>query len=236
MSAWGSRSFENDSACDWLAELAGIRALRATLTRVVKAKAASDVDDASAAIAAAEVIAAARGHALKGAPDEVATWVARHGDKVTAADARLAVRAIARVQAGSELQELWAGHGKANPWTREVGKLLARLAAKPVARRTVARTKPAGPRRVVLPKMHLEPSPDGALRASVTSMKGISIVVIEAGDRGGCVCTARCAFEAMTIRWLDDATLEVTCAAKLLERCDSWRSGDRAIAIRYVAR
>lgn len=56
MGAWGPRSFGNDCAHDWLAELDGIRSLRAPLARVIKrtTTACIAVDDASAVIAAAE--------------------------------------------------------------------------------------------------------------------------------------------------------------------------------------
>lgn len=238
MGAWGPRSFDNDSAQDWLAELDGIRSLRRTLERVIKAKpkAYIDVDDASAVIAAGEVIAAARGHGPKGAPDELAEWLDGHGAKITAADAKLAAKAIARVQKGSELQQLWADHGKANPWTREVAKLLRRLAAKPKQRATVSKARKK-PRAIEVPQMRIEMSPDGALRGSVTSMKGMCVVVIEGDGGGGSVCAAMCHFEAMTIRWIDDATLEVThpAKAKLVgARDQQWFFMGRTVAVRYV--
>jgi hypothetical protein len=252
MGAWGPRSFDNDSAHDWLAELDGIRSLRATLERVIKRKATADidVDDASAVIAAAEVIAAARGHAPKDTPEQLTEWVAHHGDKVTAADAKQAASAIARVQKGSELQELWADHGRKNPWTREVAKLLKRLAAKPIKRakprgakaaRGSNSAKAASKRKklqgIEVPEMRIAMSPDGTLRGSVTSMMGMCTVVIEAEMGGGSVCAAMCDFDAMTIHWIDDATLEVTYPAKagpLRNRDDSWYFMGRTVAIRYV--
>jgi hypothetical protein len=242
MGAWGPRSFDNDSAHDWLADLAGIRSLRGTLDRIIKARPSAyiDVDDASAVIAAGEVIAAARGHAPKDAPEELTEWVARYGDKLTVADAKRAASAIARVQKASELQELWADHGKKNPWTREVAKLLDRLAAKPIKRAKPAKvTSKRKKRGIEVPEMRIEMSPDATLRGSVTSMRGMCIVVIEADSGGGSVCAAMCAFEAMTIRWIDDATLEVTYPAKAKlvgERDDRWFYMGRTVAIRYVTK
>ena len=63
MGAWGHGSFQNDSAMDWLDELPGSdRAMvREALERVVGASGYVEVDDGSAALAAAELIAAAHG-------------------------------------------------------------------------------------------------------------------------------------------------------------------------------
>jgi hypothetical protein len=68
-------------------------------------------------------------------------------------------------------------------------------------------------------------------------MKGMCIVVIEAKGGGGSVCAAMCDFDAMTIRWIDNATLEVTypANAKLVgERDDRWYLSGRTVGIRYV--
>jgi hypothetical protein len=132
MGAWGPCSFENDGALDWVAELGpgGLEAIRGALKAVVQAGAHTyiDVDDANFAIAAAEVIAAARGPRPEGLPDDVVGWLEENGGRITTRDVALALKAVARVRASSELQELWAGHGPDNEWDRQVANLLARLA------------------------------------------------------------------------------------------------------------
>ncbi len=148
-------------------------------------------------------------------------------------------------------EELWADAGKKNPWTREVTKLLVRLAAKPIKRAESTRvgkeargsrsanaaSKRKKLRGIEVPEMRIEMSPDGTLRGSVTSMKGICTVVIESDMDGGGVCAAMCDFDAMTIRWIDDATLEVTYPTKATlvgKRDDSWYSTGHTVAVRYV--
>jgi len=89
----------------------------------------SDVDDACFAVAAAEVVAAARGHGPEGLPDEIVDWLDDSASSVTVPDAVLARKAVARVRENSELQELWGENGSENDWDREMASLLARLAA-----------------------------------------------------------------------------------------------------------
>ncbi|HEY4178242.1 MAG TPA: DUF4259 domain-containing protein [Kofleriaceae bacterium] len=240
MGAWGPRSFENDNALDWLGELAGIRSVRTTLTRALKAKGYLDVDDACAAIAAAEVVAAARGHAEKGAPPEIVEWVGLSGDRITPADATLATKAIARVQKDSELQQLWADGGKKNPWTGEVTKLLKRLAAKPIKRAKTSARKPAPAKRTTpddVPTMVVVNNPDKKLQAAITSVQGMCLVYIDAGSGGGSVFFGKCDFAAMSVRWINKNTLEVTYPAKATLDEDpevSWFYRGRTVAIRYV--
>jgi hypothetical protein len=249
MGAWGHRSFDNDSALDWLGELSGIAKLRRAFTTVTQAepKQYIDVDDASAAIAAAELIAAARGHTMKGLPDTAADWLADHANKVTTRDAQLARAAIVRVQKSSELQELWAENGVKNPWQREIAKLLERLTKKPVvaraARTTVnAKAKPAAkkPRRQRAAPIEIEyryvKSPDGTLTASNSEYSGMCTVMIEASGGGGSVFAAMCGLDAIGMRWINGATLEVTypATAKLVgKRDDSWFFMGTTVAVRY---
>jgi hypothetical protein len=49
-------------------------------------------------IAAAEIVAAARGHAMRVVLDEIVAWLNEHGGKLTHADAKLAKQAVAPVQ------------------------------------------------------------------------------------------------------------------------------------------
>ena len=128
MGAWGHGSFENDGACDWLAELEadGIEAIREALQP--RAHEYIEVDDASNAIAAAEIVAAARGHGADDLPEEVTAWIEANASSITDQDVALARKAVARVREGSELQELWAENGPDNEWERGTASLLERLA------------------------------------------------------------------------------------------------------------
>ena len=82
MGAWGTGSFENDAALDWLPELEeadGPDVLDRTLRRVTEAgDDYLEVDEGAAAIAAAEVVAALLGAPAPDLPDEVRAWVEVH--------------------------------------------------------------------------------------------------------------------------------------------------------------
>ncbi|MFZ5889604.1 MAG: DUF4259 domain-containing protein [Myxococcota bacterium] len=132
MGSWSEKAFDNDSALDWIAELeaGGIAALRATLSRAADATQGAylDVDDGAAAIAAAEVVAAALEHDSEELPRSVAAWLDSNERLLNTEDQLLARRAVQRVlAAASELSELWNEHGAENPWRTQVLALLTRL-------------------------------------------------------------------------------------------------------------
>lgn len=237
MGAWGHRSFENDGALDWIAELSGGKAgaLTRTLERIVNRRQVADVDDASAAIAAAEVVAAARGHACKGLPDQVELWLDANATKVTQRHGVLARTAVLRVQSASELQQLWAEGGTAkNPWTRELDKLLARLNKKPIARKPRKKRRIA-PIEVSEVEYRSADSSDGTLRAVVSEWQGQCTVSIEAAGGGGSCFAAVCALDDIKLRWIGSAALEIKVPArrKVLQRDTSWFFYGRTVAVRY---
>jgi Domain of unknown function (DUF4259) len=129
MGAWAHGSFANDDALDWVAMLSrsGSDAISQALSAVPQAD-----DDyleapaASAAIAAAEVVAAQAGSPAAKLPDEVSAWVASQ-PRPTPELIALARRAVRRVLRLSELCDLWAESKKSEAWQGEVSGLLARL-------------------------------------------------------------------------------------------------------------
>ncbi|HSO30946.1 MAG TPA: DUF4259 domain-containing protein [Labilithrix sp.] len=132
MGAWGEKAFENDSALDWLADLEaeGVDALRDLLASVADTDDEEylDVDDGAAAIAAAEIVAAARGRGRDRLTKEVIGWLDDNASDLVAEDLVLACRAVERVVAGSsELRELWEEGGSDSPWHADVRTLLTRL-------------------------------------------------------------------------------------------------------------
>lgn len=145
MGAWGSKAFDNDAALDWLAELEaqGTASLRDVLARVAKLEAPVylDVDDASAAVAAAEVVAAMSGAPRDQLPERVVAWLAGQAHEVESNLVTLARRALRRVLDGnSELRDLWTQTGPEDPWQAEIKALLGRLGANAAAKK---RTKSA---------------------------------------------------------------------------------------------
>ncbi len=133
MGAWGDKAFENDSACDWFGELEseGVSALRAMLTLVAEFDADDylDVDEGSAAIAAAEIVAAALGKGRDRLSDDALAWLDANPAAITPADRALAQRAVARVDGDeSELRALWDENGADTAWHLGIRELQARLA------------------------------------------------------------------------------------------------------------
>lgn len=103
MGAWGEKAFENDAALDWLAELEAqgapwLRAALSTVERTVQDQ-YLDVDDAAAAIAAAEIVCAALGHGRDRVPARVSKWIDANASAITDEDAACARRAVERVLA-----------------------------------------------------------------------------------------------------------------------------------------
>lgn len=131
MGAWGTGSFENDDASDWVYELESSTddsVIRTALTAVASAADGADVErgEAECAIAAAEVVAAAAGSPGPKLPGEVERWLAEHGASVTADLRDSAVRAVTRARERSELRELWDDAGD-EEWLALTADLLRRL-------------------------------------------------------------------------------------------------------------
>lgn len=132
MGAWGYNSFENDAAGDWVGDLVDGgdgAAIEEALAAVIEAgDEYLEAPECSAAIAAAEVVAALHGHAAADLPDEVTTWLTgrERPDATLLERARIAVDAVRN---GSELQELWEEQGDAlQVWLGAIDDLRRRLA------------------------------------------------------------------------------------------------------------
>jgi len=136
MGAWGSGSFENDDALDFVETLKreGQAAIRATLENVTRLGAQEylEAPEACAAIAASEVIAAAHDGKVSELPEDTRSWVQVHGSSLANTPLlELAQRALERIMVQSELKDLWEEGGMDNPlfmaWERGVQQLAARL-------------------------------------------------------------------------------------------------------------
>ena len=130
MGAWGRGPFENDFAADWVYELEAaddFGAVRTALSSVLESTGYLDALYGSIALAAAEVVAAARQQPTSPLPDTVGAWVAEHGSKLSNADVTLALASIDRVLAeDSELRELWHESDE-HAWLTTVEDLRHRL-------------------------------------------------------------------------------------------------------------
>ncbi len=138
MGAWGLGNFENDDALDWVYELEGSEDLSAVLDAFKAinlgepapdmSSAYNDATECSRALAAAEVIAALRGHPHPDLPTEVAAWVGAHGhlalNETVLAEAHAAISAVLK---RSELQELWEETEEYEDWREVVADLRRRF-------------------------------------------------------------------------------------------------------------
>lgn len=131
MGAWGHKTFENDGACDFLDTLQGVGAdaIDVALQGVVRRAADDylDVDDATAAIAAAEVVAAAHGAGDDRLSKYARKWLLEFRVHARRIPLSLALRAVERVYAASELRDLWDDGGADSIWHADVRVLAERL-------------------------------------------------------------------------------------------------------------
>jgi glycine/D-amino acid oxidase-like deaminating enzyme len=128
--AWGTGSFENDDAADWLAELNTITPADLTKILVQAADHAGylEAPAANVAVAAAEIVAALNGSLAPGAP-AIVEWTKKHPQAFTPELKALAIRALERVRRNSEVKDLWLEADGLNDWIATLQDLQARLAS-----------------------------------------------------------------------------------------------------------
>jgi hypothetical protein len=133
MGAWGTGPFDNDAAADWVGDLEA--AIANTFASTFQPVTAIEIDlyleepEAGEAIAAAEVVAAMRGFpgdAVRDRP-EVLAWAEQHVEWASTDLVNEAVSAVERVQAASELRDLWAESDDLQTWVAGLDDLLSRL-------------------------------------------------------------------------------------------------------------
>ena len=111
--AWGVGAFENDDALDWVWELESstdLSVIESALKEVIISNSYIEAPTSSAAIAAAEVVAALKGNPHEELPAEVINWTKTHDIPEDSPLIKLAQQVIVRVKntQHSELAQLWA--------------------------------------------------------------------------------------------------------------------------------
>jgi ankyrin repeat protein len=130
MGTWGIKTFENDGTCDWLYDLeesTSAEFLLKPLREVIGTRGKADLDASLEALAAAEVIAAARYEPPKSLPPEARKWIRRIGFSPDDKLIRVACQAIEKVKARSELADEWGATKDSKAWNAEVTRLIRRL-------------------------------------------------------------------------------------------------------------
>lgn len=131
MGTWGTGSFDNDDAGDWLDELASakdISPIRRAIESVVDADGYLEAPQCQAAIAAAEILAALRGRRGPDLPEPASSFLARR-PTVPPDLIKKAAAALERVLGDSELHESWAEGDEHDAWATVVRELKSRLSA-----------------------------------------------------------------------------------------------------------
>ncbi|MBA3818330.1 MAG: DUF4259 domain-containing protein [Deltaproteobacteria bacterium] len=133
MGAWGPDTFENDAACDWIADLVEVHDLSVVEAAIAVARETGDdyldVDDGCEALASCEVVARLQGAGGKrdAYSEELDAWVKAHPIPLPPELVANALEAIERVTGkDSELAELWDGDPE---WQKAVADLRARVAS-----------------------------------------------------------------------------------------------------------
>jgi Domain of unknown function (DUF4259) len=127
--AWGTGSFENDDAANWIGKLGTITPddLTKVLVQAADDPAYLEAPAASAAVAAGEVVAALNGAPAEGAPVGIAAWAKKHPQAFSPELKALAMRTLERVRKNSELKDLWMEADGLNDWIGAMRELQGRL-------------------------------------------------------------------------------------------------------------
>jgi hypothetical protein len=130
MGGWGAGSFENDDAQDFLGTLHEKQPadLQNILSDTADHEGYLEAPGCSVAIAAAEVVATAKGNPPQAVPKQIAEWVSKVEGAPSAEMLDLARRAVERVRNDSELKDLWLEAEGLNEWSTALRDLESRLA------------------------------------------------------------------------------------------------------------
>ena len=128
--AWGPGTFDNDDALDWMhlcTESKGSAVVAATLDTAMQSG-VLEAPEGAAVVAAAEVVAAARGKPGSTLPEELRNWLSRQPKQEIAKLAPVAKRVLTKVKDPnrSELGQLWS-ESPDKQWAKVVAELEARL-------------------------------------------------------------------------------------------------------------
>ena len=135
MGTWGIGSFENDDAADFMIDAlksGDLSLLGEVFDNVLTSTEYVEAPDATVAIVAAEIVAAAQGRPTPAAQreDGLAEWLVRIRPTIDAALATQARDALVRILAeNSELRELWEDTDDFHEWQASVIELAQHLHA-----------------------------------------------------------------------------------------------------------
>lgn len=132
MGTWGSDSFENDEALDWVGDFCDAPAKELVLNALSRVAEMDFFDCLEASvcnvgIAAAEVVAALKGAPNPNFPDEAMACLSRRTIVADSSLVHIALKAVERIKIDSELKEVWDESENPDEWYSAVGNLEVRL-------------------------------------------------------------------------------------------------------------
>lgn len=129
MPGWGTGSFENDDAQNFLGALDSKQPedLKQILAHATDQVEYVDASESSVVIAAAEVVATAKGSPPQAVPRQIEEWVGKIEGAPSAEMNDLARRAVNKVRLTSELKDLWHEAEGLNEWSAGLSDLEERL-------------------------------------------------------------------------------------------------------------
>lgn len=135
MASFALSNFENESAETFISEVItnGYGLIRLSLDKVMDDENEATLNECEEALIAAELIAAAGGHAAHDLPDEAREWLEQslprgsEEQQEVAALNEMAADAIDRIVANSELREFWEENPEFNEWFEAQIELQQRL-------------------------------------------------------------------------------------------------------------
>lgn len=125
MGAWGTSNFSNDSALDWIVEFnvqPGVRSLNKALKEYIETGGCCEE-----ALGAAEIVAAWNGYPAPDLPESARSWLSRQKKGPTSTVSSLAVQAVEKILAASELQSRWLESESYAEWRNVQEELVKRL-------------------------------------------------------------------------------------------------------------
>jgi Domain of unknown function (DUF4259) len=124
-------NFGNDDASDWVFELeesSGPGVLKEAF-KAVQSSSYPDTADSCIALAAAEVVAAAKGMPSTDLPDDVRKWIEDQEAGPIQSLVKAAITAVNKVSTKSELRDSWEESDSWHDWQQVVEGLRRRLQA-----------------------------------------------------------------------------------------------------------
>jgi hypothetical protein len=128
MASWGTGSFENDDAQKLLQDLHSKEPgyLKAVLERAAEGD-YLPAPESGEVVAAAEVVAVAKGNPPQSVPPEIAEWISNIDGAPSVEMTELARTAVCKIRLNSELKDLWLEAEGLNEWSAALRDLEERL-------------------------------------------------------------------------------------------------------------